>query len=82
LQAALKEAARESTRWLHTDVLTPRNPAVLAHKTRGDLVLIGMKLADELGLPLDDEPGAERCVVLVRGASRKAPVQTVEAQAS
>ena len=70
LQAALKEAAKDGGRWLHTDVLVQRNPAELAHKTQGDLVLIGMSLANELGLPLDDVPGAERCVVLVRGTSR------------
>jgi hypothetical protein len=70
LQAALKDAAKDGGRWLHTDVLVQRNPAELANKTHGDLVLIGMTLANELGLPLDDIPGAERCVVLVRGTSR------------
>jgi hypothetical protein len=73
LQALLKDASREGGRWLHTDVLLQRNPADLAYKTQGDLVLIGMALADELGLPLDDRPGAERCIVLVRGASRERP---------
>ncbi len=68
LQEALKGAGREAGRWLHTDVLTRRNPAELAYKARGDLVLIGVALADELGLPLDDDPEAERCIVLVRGA--------------
>jgi hypothetical protein len=70
LQELLKVTARDAGRWLHTDVLTRRNPAELSYKTVGDLVMIGMGLADELGLPLDDPPGMERCVVLVRGAER------------
>jgi hypothetical protein len=76
LQELLKDAAKEGGRWLHTDVLEHRTPAELAYKTHGDLVLIGVALADELGLPLDDDAGAERCIVLVRGA---APAQAAEA---
>ena len=64
----MREAAKTAGKWLHSDVLTQRNPAALAYQTHGELVVIGMALADELGLPLDDVPGAERCVVLVRGA--------------
>ncbi len=72
LEELLREAGKTAGKWLHTDVLTQRNPAALAYQTHGDLVVIGMSLADELGPPLDDVPGAERCVVLVRGARRKA----------
>jgi K+:H+ antiporter len=75
----LKEAGRHVGRWLHTDLLTKRNPAELAQKTRGDLVIIGHDLADELGLPLDDVPGAERCVVVVRGARRSSSRSDVPA---
>ena len=67
LEELVREMSRTAGRWLHTDVLTQRNPAALAYQTHGDLVVIGMTLADELGLPLDDVPGAERCVLLVRG---------------
>ncbi len=75
--AGAHEEARAATRWLHTDVLGQRNPAELAQATRGDLVIIGNSLADELGLPLDDVPGAERCVVVTRGpAPRPVPVNT------
>ncbi|MGZ3428494.1 MAG: hypothetical protein ACXVCV_17700, partial [Polyangia bacterium] len=70
LEELLREAGKTAGKWLHSDVLTQRNPAALAYQTHGDLVVIGMALADELGLPLDDVPGAERCVVLVRGARR------------
>ncbi|HEY2745000.1 MAG TPA: cation:proton antiporter, partial [Polyangia bacterium] len=72
LEELLREAGKTAGKWLHSDVLTQRNPAALAYQTHGDLVIIGMALADELGLPLDDVPGAERCVVLVRGARRVA----------
>jgi Kef-type K+ transport system membrane component KefB len=74
LEELLREAGKTAGKWLHSDVLTQRNPAALAYQTHGDLVVIGMALADELGLPLDDVPGAERCVVLVRGARHKAAV--------
>ncbi|MDB4966977.1 MAG: Sodium/hydrogen exchanger [Myxococcales bacterium] len=74
LEELLRETGKKNSgRWLHSDVLTQRNPAALAYQTHGDLVVIGMALADELGLPLDDVPGAERCVLLVRGA--KPPAQ-------
>jgi Kef-type K+ transport system membrane component KefB len=69
LAGIIKDAGRNTTRWLHTDVLTQRTPAHLAQVTRGDLVVIGTRLADELGLPLDDDPGDERCVVVVRGGT-------------
>jgi hypothetical protein len=79
LEELLRDAGKTAGKWLHSDVLTHRNPAALAYQTHGDLVVIGMALADELGLPLDDVPGAERCVVLVRGARRKvAPIAVVE----
>lgn len=80
LEDMLREAGKIAGRWLHSDVLTQRNPAALAYQTHGDLVVIGMALADELGLPLDDVPGAERCVVLVRGATAAQAAVTREAE--
>jgi Kef-type K+ transport system membrane component KefB len=80
LEELLREAAKTAGKWLHSDVLTQRNPAALAYQTHGDVVVIGMALADELGLPLDDVPGAERCVVLVRGARKAAPPLAVVAE--
>lgn len=80
LQALLRDATKDGGRWLHTDVLAQRNPAGLTQVTRGDLVVMGMNLTDELGLPLDDVPGAERCVVVVRGVEPKvASAASVEA---
>lgn len=74
----IRDAGRSGGRWLHTDVLSQRTPARLSQVTRGDLVVMSMTLMDELGLPLDDEPGADRCVVAVRsgeaGASQAPPV--------
>ena len=78
LEELLREASKTAGKWLHSDVLTQRNPAALAYQTHGDLVVIGMALADELGLPLDDVPGAERCVVLVRGARTAAMAVAVD----
>ena len=80
LEELLREAAKTAGKWLHSDVLTQRNPAALAYQTHGDVVVIGMALADELGLPLDDVPGAERCVVLVRGARKAASPLAVVAE--
>jgi K+:H+ antiporter len=77
LEELLRETGKTAGKWLHSDVLTQRNPAALAYQTHGDLVVIGMALADELGLPLDDVPGAERCVVLVRGARRPVEIAAV-----
>lgn len=74
----IRDVGRSGGRWLHTDVLSQRTPARLSQVTRGDLVVMSMTLMDELGLPLDDEPGADRCVVAVRsgeaGASQALPV--------
>jgi Kef-type K+ transport system membrane component KefB len=75
LMERVKAAGRDAARWLHTDVLVRRTPAELALRTQADLVILGYTIADELGLPLDDLPGAERCVVVVRGA-RPRPAAT------
>jgi hypothetical protein len=72
LQEMLKAAARSAGKWLFTDVLGDRNPAQLAYKTQGPLVVIGVDLADELGLPLDDTPDGERCVIIVQGGASAA----------
>ncbi len=72
LQEMLKEAARSAGKWLHTDVLSARNPAQLAYKTQGPLVVLGIDLADELGLPLDDGPEGERCIIVVQGGAAEA----------
>jgi Kef-type K+ transport system membrane component KefB len=77
LMDQVKSAGREAARWLHTDVLTKRTPAELALRTQADLVILGYQIADELGLPLDDVPGAERCVVVVRGARAKPAVRAL-----
>jgi Kef-type K+ transport system membrane component KefB len=82
LEALVREMSRTADRWLHTDVLTQRNPAALAYQTHGDLVVIGMTLADALGLPLDDAPGAERCVLLVRGGRASAASAVAKPEAA
>ena len=72
LQATLKEAARATGKWLHTDMLIERTPAQLALKTHAPLVVIGSDLADELGLPLDQPMGDPRCIVVVQGGAQEA----------
>jgi Kef-type K+ transport system membrane component KefB len=67
LRILLDEAEKRVGRWLYTDLLAERNPAQLAWKTQGELVVIGVDRADELGLPLDEVAGGERCVVIVQG---------------
>jgi Kef-type K+ transport system membrane component KefB len=75
LQAILKDAGRSAGRWLHTDVLGDRNPAQLAYKTHGPLVVMGTDLAEELGLPLDETPDGLRCVVVVQGGGAQEAVR-------
>ena len=72
LRAILRETGRTAEKWLYTEVLSERTPAQLAYKAQGPLVVMGYDLADELGLPLDDGPGGERCVVIVQGGVEEA----------
>lgn len=67
LQDLMQKASAQVGKWMFTDVLRERNPAQLAWKTRGDLVLLGTDRANELGLPLDEDPEGGRCVVIVQG---------------
>jgi hypothetical protein len=41
----------------------------VAEKTLGDAVLIGGTLADQLGLPLDDAPGDDRCIIVIKSGA-------------
>jgi Kef-type K+ transport system membrane component KefB len=82
LQDMLRRAGRDSGRWLHTDVLGRDHKSHLTQKTSADLVLIGSSLADELGLPLEDIPHPERCVVVVRGGSNPEAQPDIQPQAA
>jgi hypothetical protein len=67
----MRDTAKTARRWLRSDMLTQRTPAALTYQTHGELVIIGMALADDLGLPLDDVKGAERCVAAPTGYRRR-----------
>ncbi len=63
----VKEASRIAGKWLYTDVLRDRSPMQLAEQTRGQLVILGARFANDLALPLNVVPDEERCVVVVQG---------------
>lgn len=55
-------------RLFHTDVLTERSLHRLLKQTPGRLLVVGRKFASEVGMPLDEVPGGDRCVIVVQGA--------------
>lgn len=57
-------------RLFHTDVLTERSLHRLLEQTPGRLLVVGRKFASEVGMPLDEVPGGDRCVLVVQGAGR------------
>jgi len=65
--ARLREMSRTAGRWLNTDVLTERTAAQLALKTPGRLIVLGINLVDEFGLPIYEISGGARCVIVTRG---------------
>src|SRR5579885_3459593 len=52
----------------HSDVLTEHSLHQLLRQSPGRLLIVGKKFADEVGLPLDEVPGGDRCVIVVQGA--------------
>lgn len=57
---------------VHTDVLTKRSLEQLFRQAPGRLLIVGKTLADEVGLPLDEVPGGDRCVIVVQGGETSA----------
>jgi hypothetical protein len=55
-------------RLFHSDVLTHRSRQQLFRQTPGRLLIVGKRFADEIGLPLDELPDGDRCVIVVQGA--------------
>jgi Kef-type K+ transport system membrane component KefB len=62
----IRRASRVSGRWLHTDVLSTQTASQLISQARGQIVIIGAKLADELRFPINNESDTDRCLVLVQ----------------
>jgi hypothetical protein len=58
----------------HSDVLTKRSLHQLFRQTPGRLLIVGKRFADEVGLPIDEVPGGDRCVIVVDGAEPAAAV--------
>lgn len=73
-----RDARAEMGEGFHADVLTERSLRQLFKQAPGQLLIVGRKFADEVGLPLDEVPASHRCVILVQGAdtnpSEPAPV--------
>ena len=55
-------------RLFHSDVLTHRSRQQLFRQSPGRLLIVGKRFADEIGLPLDELPDGDRCVIVVQGA--------------
>jgi hypothetical protein len=55
-------------RLFHSDVLTRRSRQQLFRQSPGRLLIVGKRFADEIGLPLDEVPDGDRCVIVVQGA--------------
>jgi hypothetical protein len=70
--AALVELIRDARarlgRLFNTDVLTRRSRQQLFCQSPGRLLIVGKRFADEIGLPLDEVPDGDRCVIVVQGA--------------
>jgi hypothetical protein len=70
--AALVELIRDARarlgRLFNTDVLTRRSRQQLFRQSPGRLLIVGKRFADEIGLPLDEIPDGDRCVIVVQGA--------------
>jgi hypothetical protein len=70
--AALVEMMRDARARLgslfRSDVLTQRSRQQLFRQSPGRLLIVGKRFADEIGLPLDEVPDGDRCVIVVQGA--------------
>lgn len=64
----LHDARARLGRLFHTDVLTQRSRQQLFRQSPGRLLIVGKRFADEIGLPLDEVPDGDRCLIVVQGA--------------
>jgi hypothetical protein len=64
----IRDARARLGRLFHTDVLTQRSRQQLFRQSPGRLLIVGKRFADEIGLPLDEVPDGDRCVIVVQGA--------------
>jgi hypothetical protein len=64
----IRDARARMGRLFNTDVLTLRSRQQLFRQSPGRLLIVGKRFADEIGLPLDEVPDGDRCLVVVQGA--------------
>jgi hypothetical protein len=64
----IRDARARLGRLFHTDVLTQRSRQQLFRQSPGRLLIVGKRFADEIGLPLEEVPDGDRCVIVVQGA--------------
>jgi hypothetical protein len=70
----IREARARIGPRFHSDVLTKRSLHQLFQQTPGRLLIVGKRFADEVGLPIDEVPGGDRCVIVVDGAEPRTEV--------
>ena len=66
----IRDARARLGRLFNTDVLTQRSRQQLFRQSPGRLLIVGKRFADEIGLPLDEVPDGDRCLIVVQGAVR------------
>ncbi len=70
-----REAYAEMGPLFHSDVLTEHSLHQLLRQSPGQLLIVGKRFADEVGLPLDEVPSGDRCVIVVQGAEVAEPAE-------
>jgi hypothetical protein len=64
----IRDARARLGRLFNSDVLTQRSRQQLFRQSPGRLLIVGKRFADEIGLPLDEVPDGDRCLIVVQGA--------------
>ena len=68
LTTLVREASRGSGQWLYTDVLRARESGAILGQVRGELLVAGARVANQINLPINVVPERDGCIVVVRGA--------------
>jgi Kef-type K+ transport system membrane component KefB len=68
LTTLVRESSRSSGQWLYTDVLRTRESGTILGQVRGELLVVGAGIANQINLPINVVPERDGCIVVVRGA--------------
>ncbi|MGO9602271.1 MAG: cation:proton antiporter [Candidatus Binataceae bacterium] len=68
LTAIVREASRTSGLWLYTDVLKQHSSEAILNQVRGELLVVGAAIANQIHLPINVVPERDGCIVVVQGA--------------